>query len=196
MFGRILLCGLLSLSWQACSPGPCEAQNPSSTAEKPAKGKQSTPIRRTPTAKKQAANGKAASGHRLGSLNLTDTQWQQRLTSEQFRILRRKGTERAFSGALLRNKAKGFYQCAGCGARLFSSKTKFKSGTGWPSFFESLPGRVKRVSDSSHAVTRTEIVCSRCGGHLGHVFNDGPRPTGERHCVNSLALKFESHSTP
>ena len=99
--------------------------------------------------------------------------------------------ERAFTGPLLKNKASGTYHCAGCNAPLFESKTKFRSGTGWPSFYDSLPGQVRRVDDHSHGMTRTEIVCARCGGHLGHVFRDGPQPTGDRHCVNSAALKFK-----
>ena len=125
------------------------------------------------------------------TINLSEAEWRKRLTPLQFRILRRKGTERAFTGPLLKNKASGTYHCAGCNAPLFESKTKFRSGTGWPSFYDSLPGQVRRVDDHSHGMTRTEIVCARCGGHLGHVFRDGPQPTGDRHCVNSAALKFK-----
>ena len=125
------------------------------------------------------------------SVNLTEAEWRARLTPKQFYILREKGTERANSGALLHNKKHGIYRCAGCNAPLFSSKTKFNSGTGWPSFYRSLRKRVKRVIDRSHRMVRTEIICARCRGHLGHVFRDGPKPTGLRHCVNSLALTFE-----
>ncbi len=121
----------------------------------------------------------------------TDAEWKAALTSEQYRILRGKGTERAFTGKYWNNKKSGLYACSGCGLVLFSSKDKFASGTGWPSFTRSLPGdRVARLADKSLGVTRTEILCSRCGGHLGHVFPDGPPPTGERYCVNGNVLDF------
>ncbi len=122
---------------------------------------------------------------------LSEDEWKRRLSPKEFYILREKGTERAHSGSLLHNTRVGTYRCAGCNAPLFSSKTKFKSGTGWPSFYRSLRKRVRRIVDRTHGMTRTEIVCARCNGHLGHVFRDGPRPTGLRHCVNSLALRFE-----
>ena len=126
---------------------------------------------------------------------LSEAEWKSRLSENQFYILRQQGTERAHSGALLHNTRTGTYRCAGCGAPLFSSKTKFKSGTGWPSFYRSLKHRVKRVPDRSHGRLRMEIVCARCNGHLGHVFRDGPRPTGLRHCVNSVALTFEDDAS-
>ncbi|MCA9538448.1 MAG: peptide-methionine (R)-S-oxide reductase MsrB [Myxococcales bacterium] len=125
-------------------------------------------------------------------LMLSEAEWKQRLTPEQFRILREKGTERAFTGALLHNKGDGTYACAGCGAPLFDSHTKFDSGSGWPSFFKALEGRVNTHTDTTHGMVRTEITCARCGGHLGHVFDDGPRPTGMRYCVNSLSLEFNA----
>ena len=128
-------------------------------------------------------------------LILSEAEWKRRLSEKQFYILRQKGTERAHSGTLLHNTRSGIYRCAGCGAPLFSSKTKFKSGTGWPSFYRSLRRRVKRIADRSHGMLRVEIVCARCNGHLGHVFRDGPRPTGLRHCVNSLALTFEDEAS-
>ena len=125
----------------------------------------------------------------------TDAQWKAELTAEQYRILRGKGTERAFTGKYWNNKKDGIYGCGGCGLALFSSKDKFTSGTGWPSFVRSLPGdRVSRLADKSLGITRTEILCSRCGGHLGHVFPDGPPPTGERYCVNGNALKFTAEA--
>ncbi len=122
---------------------------------------------------------------------LSDAEWQKRLTPEQFRILRNQGTEHAFCGTLLDNKQQGVYSCAGCGLPLFSSQSKFNSGTGWPSFFQPIaPGNVLEHSDVSYGMARTEIVCARCDGHLGHVFPDGPPPTGNRYCLNSESLSF------
>lgn len=122
----------------------------------------------------------------------TREEWKKELTPEQYRILREKGTERAFTGDLLKNKDEGTYTCAGCGADLFSSDTKFESGTGWPSFYAPVAKEnVATEEDNSFGMRRVEILCNRCGGHLGHVFNDGPRPTGLRFCVNSASLGFE-----
>lgn len=122
----------------------------------------------------------------------TEAEWRQRLTPEQYHILREKGTERAFTGALVNNHDDGIYHCAACNAPLFKSGTKFESGSGWPSFFEPItPDAVELHDDSSHGMRRVEVTCATCGSHLGHVFPDGPNPTGQRFCINSASLGFE-----
>ena len=123
--------------------------------------------------------------------NLSDMDWRQRLTANQYMILRQHGTERAGSSPLNKEKRKGTFACAGCDLPLFSSDTKFESGTGWPSFYQPLPNAVETKTDRSYFMTRTEVHCARCLGHLGHVFDDGPPPTGLRYCMNGVALRFE-----
>jgi peptide-methionine (R)-S-oxide reductase len=125
-------------------------------------------------------------------LTKSEDEWREQLTPEQYEVLRRQGTERPFTGEYVYSKEDGMYRCAACGNELFSSDTKFDSGTGWPSFTEpASAGRVELRSDDGHGMIRTEVVCARCGSHLGHVFDDGPEPTGQRYCINSLSLDLD-----
>jgi peptide-methionine (R)-S-oxide reductase len=128
----------------------------------------------------------------MSDMPTTDQEWRVKLDPEQYRVLREAGTELPYTGKYYKNKTTGSYMCAGCGTELFSSDTKYESGSGWPSFYEALdPTKVEEIQDTSHGMVRTEVRCATCGGHLGHLFDDGPRPTGLRYCINSAALDFE-----
>ncbi len=144
------------------------------------------------TTRRSAAAAEAAP--RAFEIALSDDAWRKRLTTDQFAILRRAGTEAPESSSLLREHRPGTFACAGCALALFDGSTKFESGTGWPSFFRPLPKAVETMTDTSLFGTRTEVHCRRCGGHLGHVFDDGPKPTGLRYCMNGAALAFRPRS--
>jgi peptide-methionine (R)-S-oxide reductase len=125
----------------------------------------------------------------------SDAEWRETLTPDQYEVLRRKGTEPAFTGKYYNSKEKGIYRCAGCGNPLFDSETKFDSGTGWPSYTQPIgEDAVETAEDRSHGMIRTEVLCAHCGGHLGHVFPDGPEPTGQRYCINSVSLDFDPNA--
>jgi len=125
------------------------------------------------------------------TIEKTDEQWRDELTPEQYRVLREHGTERAGTSPLNKEHREGMFRCAGCGELLFDSNTKYESGSGWPSFYKPVEGAVGTTDDNSHLMRRTEVHCAKCGGHLAHVFPDGPQPAGERYCMNGAALKFE-----
>jgi peptide methionine sulfoxide reductase msrA/msrB len=145
-----------------------------------------------------ATSGPAMPASEPDWATLTDAQWKERLTPEQYRVLRRQGTEPAFCGGYSTFKANGAgdYHCSGCGLRLFESTTAFNSGTGWPSFFQPVAGAVASEEDTSHGMRRVEVHCARCSGHLGHLFDDGPAPTGMRYCINAISLDFRARVQP
>ncbi len=156
---------------QACGAAPAKPGTPSATA------------RTATTPAKQ----------RIERIMKTDDQWKKELTPEQYRVLRQEGTERAFTGRYWNHHGEGVYVCAGCGLELFDSSTKFDSGTGWPSYWAAFEkANVHEVVDRSLGMTRIEVECARCGGHLGHLFDDGPKPTGMRYCINSASLEFKA----
>ena len=128
----------------------------------------------------------------MADIPQTEQEWKEKLSPEQYQVLRQAGTERAFTGKYWDSKQQGTYRCAGCGAELFSSDTKYESGSGWPSFYQALqPEKIEEARDVSYGMVRTEVKCANCGGHLGHLFDDGPDPTGLRYCVNSAALDLD-----
>jgi methionine-R-sulfoxide reductase len=145
------------------------------------------------TVNSQSKNDKSKAGNKQEyEINRTDEEWRSMLTPEEYHILREKGTDRPFTGKYYLHSEKGVYSCAGCGAELFTSEMKFDSDCGWPSFDKEIAGgKIKKVEDRSHGMIRTEILCARCGSHLGHLFDDGPTLTGKRYCVNSTSIGFQ-----
>ena len=171
---RYLLCFLFAFSLISGS----QAQK--STADKP-----------KPTQNKQGPIFEGLNGEKLERVVKTDAEWKKSLSEQEYYVLRKAGTERAFSGEYNKYKAEGTYACRGCGLPLFSSAAKYDSGSGWPSFYAPFKKtNIREVEDNSLGMSRVEVLCARCGGHLGHVFDDGPKPTGLRYCMNSVSLKF------
>ncbi len=145
----------------------------------------------TTTSEENADSMATNKAEQIFPVSKTDTEWQAELTPEQYRVLRKHGTERAGTSPLDKQYDPGTYYCAGCEQALFTSETKFDSGTGWPSFYQPIDGAIETSTDKSLFMTRVEVHCSNCGGHLGHVFNDGPQPTGLRYCMNGVSMRFE-----
>ena len=137
-----------------------------------------------------AACGSSPAQARDFPIERSEAEWRKRLTSQQFAVLRQEATERPYTSPLNKEKRKGLFACQGCGNKVYSSRTKYDSGTGWPSFWDAIPGSVGTKTDNKLLMSRTEVHCADCGGHLGHIFDDGPKPTGKRHCINGVALKF------
>jgi peptide methionine sulfoxide reductase msrA/msrB len=193
--GPLELCCLIlvygSLGFSGCARPSLDDQVQAADDKRPASEKRHQEKHQMVQVRVFDRNGKLVGPIETPHLDLSTAEWERRLTKDQFHILRAQGTERAFCGTLLDNHKEGVYACAGCGLPLFASDAKFNSGTGWPSFFQPIAREnVIEHQDSSHGMTRSEILCARCGGHLGHVFDDGPRPTGLRFCLNSESLKF------
>lgn len=142
----------------------------------------------------KSKQGKANAAEGNFEISLSEAEWKNRLIEEQFLVLRKHETERPFTSPLNEEKRAGVFKCAGCDLPVYSSEAKYDSGTGWPSFYQSLPDAVGTMDDNTLFATRTEVHCRRCGGHFGHIFDDGPEPTGKRHCLNGVALNFEAKS--